>query len=538
MRTLPAALSSVMASLHRQPRYQVLLWDILSSGAPTITSIVNGTAASAFQVDVTAYVHGDVSVSEQGDKRAAQVALTLSDHLGSFDPVSGTYAAYLHENQVVHIRAGDATVTASNYVGLFFGHCRGQAGFHINRQSLQRETTLSLYGRRATPAYVKRRFISPSYGNAVDFGVILRDIARDQMSLAGNELARFPHQLEAVTQFTTNSIVDLSPLEALDKILEAVGLASDFDGDGGLRQINRDLRRAPEKIYPNLHHTMSVEVPASDTETYNSVKIIGLDKYITEIDQPVQDLARATIPVGFWRPTHSVQVVWSKDRSVRAYTTAMQVQTSINETVLFNIGEESYTQVSEYEGKISVSITKFIVGLLLLITIQIALTALIPDKVVVGGVLASFGWTIPFGRIFEGIVIATITYTLSLQSSGEYLIVGSPRLPVFKEISVVLTQEGTPDYLLNQKELQNDWVNTHEHLLQLAMVEILFEVAQGKPRRVTMLDDYTLEVGDIIQIPLGNTPLRLWIESLNRTLSRDAIPTLTLQGYLIPTEGI
>ena len=529
MRTLPPALSAVMTSPVRQPRYQVLLYDILSSGAPTITTIVNGSAASAFQLDVTQFVHGGVSIDEPGDKRASHVTFSLSDHLGSFDPVSGAYAAFMQENQIAHIKLGDATVSTSDYVGIFFGHVRGQVGFSIDRQSLRRETSVSLYGRRATPRYLKRRFTSSTYDAAVDFGTILLDIARNEMSLGGDELSRWPALLGVVTQFSVNSIVDLTPLEAIDKVLEALGMASDFDGDGKLTMYNRDMRQGYQKLYENLNLIGSVEIPQADTETYNSVKVIGLDHRITQMDQPEDALARATIPVGFWRPSHTVDVWWSHDRSMRAHKTVMVIETSVNSGILIHLGQEEYEETSEYGGRISVSIAGFVLTLIFLIGVFLVLMFTIGD-----GVTTAPGVTTPIGSLMQGAVTSLIMMALAIVSSGTYEIRGIPILPVFKEISAVLTVEGTADYLLNQKEIHNDWINTQEHLLDVAMIEILFEVAQGKPREITVVDDYSIEIGDIVQIPLGTNPLRVWIDSLRRTLSRDQVPMLQLSGYLVP----
>ena len=531
MRRLPHGLSAVMTSQQRQPRYQVLLYDILSSGAPTITAVVNGSAASAFQLDVTAFVHGGVSVEEPGDKRASHVQLNLSDHLGSFDPASGAYAAFMQENQIAHIKLGDASVPTSDYVGVFFGHIRGQVGFNIDRQSLQRETTVSLYGRRATPRYLKRRFTSRTYHAAVDFGTILLDIARNEMSLGGQELSRWPALLGTVTQFTVNSIVDLTPIEAMDKILEAIGITSDFDGDGKLKTYNRDIRRGYDRLYANLNLIGSVEVPQADTETYNSVKIIGLDKFITQVDQAEEALARATIPVGFWRPSHEVEVFWSNDRSLRAHSTIMQIETSVNDALIIGLGTEEYEETSAYGGRISVEIGSFLLTLIVVILVIMVISFFTPD------IAPPFGGpNILVGSILQSFALSLILMTFAIQSSGVYEIRGIAILPVFKEISAVLTVEGTPDYLLNQKEIKNDWINSAEHLLDIAMIELLFEVAQGKPREVTVVDDYSLEIGDIVQIPLGTSPLRIWIDSLRRTLTRDQMPMLQISGYLVP-EG-
>lgn len=531
MRQLPDLLSAIMTSPQRQPRYQVVLYDILSSGAPTITQVVNGSAVSAFQLDVTAFVHGGVTVDEPGDRRASHVTFSLSDHLGSFDPVSGTYATFMQENQLAHIKVGDASVSTSDYVGVFFGHVRGQVGFSIDRQSLRRETSVSLYGRRATPRYLKRRFTSRTYDAAVDFGTILLDIVRTEMSLGGDELDRWPALLGMVTQFSVNSIVDLTPLEAIDKVLEALGITSDFDGDGKLKTYIRDMRRGYDRRYANLNLIGSVEIPQADTETYNSVKIIGLDKQITQLDQAEEALARATIPVGFWRPSHEVDVWWSNDRSLRAHNTIMVIETSVNDALIVSLGTEEYEETSPYGGRITVGIANFLLTLIAAIVVVMVASFFVPD------IAPPFGGpNILVGSILQSIALQLILMTLAIQSSGVYEIRGTAILPVFKEISAVLTIEGTPDYLLNQKEIKNDWINSQEHLLDIAMIELLFEAAQGKPRDVTVVDDYSLEIGDIVQIPLGTNPLRIWIDSLRRTLTRDEVPMLQLSGYVVP-EG-
>ena len=531
MRTLAPALATVMLSPQRQPAWQVLAYDVLSSGAPTMSAIIAGSATSAFQLNLTPYVHGGVTVEEPGDKRAAHITFTVSDHLGSFDPASGTYATYMQQHQVVHITAGDTTVPTSQYVGLFLGHVRGQVGFTIDRQALRYETTLSCYNRRAVPRYLKRRFTSQSYGNAVDFATICLDVARQEMSLSGTELTRFPGVLGQLTQFSTNTIADLSPLEALDKILEALGLVCDFDGDGRLRVYSRDLRRAPDKVFANLNLIASIEHPQADTETYNSVKIIGLDKNITELEQPEQALARATIPVGFWRPMHTVDVWWSNDRSLRARHTVLSIESSVNNSLILGLGTESYTETSEYGGRISIGIIGFLLSLIALIGVTLLAGAYLPDALNLTAVQ-----TISVGRVIQSLTIQLALMTVATQSSGVYEVRGVPILPVFQEISATLTVDGTPDYLVNQKEITNDWVSTQEHLLALALVELIFEVAQSSPRNVSLVDDLTLEVGDMIQIPLGAAPLRLWVESLRRTMTRDQVPLLDITGFKVP-EG-
>jgi len=411
-------------------------------------------------------------------------------------------------------------------------------GFTADRQALTYATQLVAYGRRATPKYLKQQFTSATYGKRVEYADICRDIAVDQMSLSLGELERFPTGLGKVTQFASNSIVDLTPLEALDKILETVGQVTDFDGEGRLRTYSRDVRRGVDLALPDQNRLFAYRVNQAEIEVFNRVSITGLDKNITDVEQPEQVLGRATIPVGFWRPTHTVRIPWSKNNSLRARRTQMRILTSVNEAIFGGIGDEDYTEINEFEGEIEVSISEFILILMVLIALLSVGAFLVADPVVTGGVIAQGGETVPWlgGSLFQGIFLTLITYTLSISSSGVYEIWGVPVIPVYKELTSVVTRTGVPDYLEHQQEITNDWLNTVEELTEIATMELYWEVGQESPREVDLLDDWRLEVGDILQVPVGGG-IKLWIDSLSKTLGREAMPVLRVVGHKVP-EGV
>ena len=531
MRTLTTAALSAFAAIMRQPRYQVLLWDILSSGAPGLSTIVTGSAlsaASAYMLDVTSNVVDPITLEEPGDKRAATVALTLMSHTPAFDPTSGANAAWIREMQVVQVKEGDALLSSGDYVTTFTGHIRGQVGYTLDREAITKTTSLTAYSRRATPRFLKRTFVSQNYGRLVDFGTILQDIGLDEMGLSAEERSRMPRLLGKVTQFAYNTIADLAPLEAIDKILETIGHVVDFDGDGRIRTYNRNLRRTPDILYENLDLVSRVSIPPSEHEAFNSVRVVGLDSQVTVVEQPDQTLVRLTVPVGFWRPTHTVDFTWSRGDTLRCQTTTFVIQTSVNDHLLLNIGDETYQQTSDFGGTITVEIVKFILGFITLIVIILLVKAAVPDICSLPGTP-----NIPVGRILEAIVLQLILLTLAVSSSGVYEIHGRPLLPVFKEITVEMTKEGTPDYLLNQKELRNDWLNSEVVLAEIALLELIFEISQAFPREFTILNDVRLEVGDLVELPIGNG-MRIWVESFRKTLSRDQVPLLEVAGYLAP----
>ena len=535
MRTVSLAMKTLLQSSVRQYRYRLEMFDLLSSGAPTLAAIVAGTATSTTHpnhyLDVTQYTEDGVSWEEPGDKRAGRISFSLVDYTNRFDPDIGSNAAFMQIGQLVRVVEGDVTLASADWIITATAHIRGQVGFVQNRQTLRYDAQVVAYSRRATPRYLKQSFISQTYGAGVDYGLICSDVAAREMSLSATEFARFPASLGKVTQFKSNSIVEMTPLEAIDKLLETVGQVSDFDGAGVLRSYSRDIRRAPDKTYQTLDLIFSLIAQQSEIEAYNSVSVTGLDKNITEVEQLHQTLGRATIPVGFWRPTHTVKVPWSRDLSVRAKDTILVILTSVNASLFAPLGDESYQQLSDFQGQISVDMTQFVATMVIMIIVTLAIYAAIGDIVVP---LANI--TIPVGKIIEAVLLMEIFLLFGTTSSGVYEIQGTALIPVFKEISSVVTQSGLPDYLIHQKVIRNDFINTMEELLELAKLELLWEVAQASPREFEILNDFELEIGDIVQLPIyGGT--KFWIQSLSKTFAREQIPIVRVSCIKLP-QGV
>jgi hypothetical protein len=536
----------VTTSSVRQPRWRVELYDVLS-GDLSLAQVVAGTYPlpalidTGHALDVTAAVADGLTLEAAGDKRADRLTGTLVEYTPRFDPYAGTAAKFLQPGQVVRVLEGDGSLDPSDWVYTFTGHIRGSVGFTRDRRSLQYQTALVAYGRRATPRYLKQTFTSKTYGAAVDYAVICNDVAAQQMGLSGAEVARFPVSLGKVTQFKANSIVEMTPLEAIDKILETVGQVSDFDGQGVLRTYSRDVRRGPDLVYDTLDLVFALRVAAQEIEIYNSVSVTGLDKNLTEVQQPSQSLARATIPVGFWRPSHTVTVPWSRDRSVRARPTALVIQTSVNDALFAPLGHESYQQLSDFDGRITVDISTYVYTLVAMITITLAIkaataddigpTPVLVDTLTGKGTTLPGGETIPVGRLAEAALLAEIFLALGTVSSGVYEIQGTTLIPVFKEISSVVTQVNVPDWAVHQKAIRSDWLNTFEELTAVAQLELLWETAQASPMTVELLDPYSVEVGDLLQLPDGR---KLWVDSWRKTLGREQVPVLEVSGNIVP----
>ena len=526
----------------RQFRFKVVMYDIVS-GNFNIAQIIDGTytdeslIGSGNAKDVTAYVMDGLVIEDPGDRRAQRLSMSLMDQQGSFNPDGGQYSKYLLEGQVIRVIEGDASLNEAYWICTFTGHVRGQSGFEWDRDSLTYNAYITAYGRRSTPSFLKQKFVSNNYGRNRDYGDICRDICVTNMNLQNSEISRLPEELGKVTQFLANSVVDIAPLEALEKIYETTGNVPEFDADGVLRIYSKDIRRGTDRTYTSLATIFNYRVPNSEIETYNSVSFIGLDKNITEIENPESVVATAVIPVGFWRPTHKVPIIYSHDRKTRVRNAHMLVKVSVSDGLIVDMGSESFRAIDEYSSEIRVSIDDYLATLLIICAICGGVAAAYPDLVVVVsvGFLGSVGsgYTIPVGRIAQGVFITLAMLTLSISSSGSYEILGNTITPVYKELNAIVSLSGTPDYLFNQKEIRNDWVTTEEELKELAMLELIWETAQAHPREVALLNDWALEVGDIIQIPLQGG-IRLWVDSIKKTITRGQIPIMEITGYKIP----
>jgi len=539
MRLLNSDARNVLTKSVRQFRFKLQLFDVLT-GSLSMAQIVNKTftfntmSAAGTALDVTEFTHDGVKWDDPGDRRAQKLSFQLSDLLGKFDPDVGQHAKFMMAGQVVRLIEGDESMDEDDWITTFTGHIRGQVGFSVNRDTLEYQAEVTAYGRRATPKYLKQTFISKTYNKRIEFANICNDIAREQMNLTGDELERFPSSIGKVTQFAANSIVEMSPMEAIEKILEAVGRVPEFDAEGKLFTYSRDLRRGPNKVFNDLSLIYYYRVPVAEIEAYNSVSVIGLDKNITEIEQPEQAVARATIPVGFWRSSHKVKLPYSKDLKTRVRNAKMLVQVSVNDHLLLSLGDEDFVALSEYEGQIEVSIDDFIITMVAIIFVAGVTAAALPDEVTVISFGVGGGITIPIGRIAQGVAIQLAMMTLAISSSGQYEIRGNVIVPVYQEINAIVTNSNTPDYLLHQKEIRNDWVNTEEECKELAILELLWETAQESPREVGLLNDWSLEIGDVIQLPVAGG-IKIWIESMRKTIGRGIIPVLEISGYRVPS---
>lgn len=527
MRDLSASMQIATTAAYRAPRFKVYLWDTLSTNAPNMQAIVRGLADTDFRLEVTENVENGLRIQDPGDRRASRLTMSLVAPDNRFNPDGGGFARFIQEGAIVRVLEGDAHVPEDEWVWTFTGHVRGQAGFSFSRDAIDRKTEITAYSRLANPKYSKMTFTSRTYGRFTDYGQIILDILLNVMGLTPEEVSRIDTSLGKVTQFSSSSIVGLTPLEAIDKILETVGYFGDFDGEGIFRFVDRDMARSADKVDPDIIcFIQSFRVPSADVNVYNSISVIGLDKNITETEHPGEDLATAQLQAGFWRPRESVIVEWSKDRSARAKDTEVEIITSIQDTLMFGgLATEEYNELDDFSGRIQVDITNYLGTLLIAIGVTFALQAALGDTITFPG-----GLTIPIGRIVQAVTSQLIFRTLATVSTGQYKVVGTLLIPVFKEISVVVTQEGVPDYLLNRKEIRNDWLNEQEELLDVAQRELMFEYAQGKPRQLSILNDLNLEIGDIIYVPFGGG-LRLWIESISKTITRDEIPVMDISAY-------
>ncbi len=116
--------------------------------------------------------------------------------------------------------------------------------------------------------------------------------------------------------------------------------------------------------------------------------------------------------------------------------------------------------------------------------------------------------------------------------SAQYEIWGTPYDYAYLEKQSVAIEEGLEYWLENEKEIKNDFIDTHDQADTIAVTELIWEKSLSRPRRIAIEDDPALEVGDIVALPDGRKVL---VTALNKKIKRGEVPTLVIDGGKVMT---
>jgi hypothetical protein len=466
----------------------------------TVVDVIDGAATGS--LDLTPYV-----VTARMSSRNLNVTVTWDN--------TGTFVA----NQP---QPGDIVEVVEN--GLQLAIMFVEELNNYNEERGNRVLSIVCRARDSVGPWRTRRYLSPRFQQGNTLAGAIRDVLVDQ-NLTTKE---FDVPLTGHTIPHTNvQFADITPWRALESIGLAVGRSPFTDARSRIRFYDRAVDRVADiKLTDDdvIRITGGKARPA-----LSAYRLKWLDRNLTKVTQQNQLLGTETITAGFFKRTQRRDIYWSDDRRARAQNTTMRVIQSINSGII-NVGSEDYAEQDRFHGQIEVEVDAFVAGLATASLVAMLALDYTPDGVVVAGIGASTGITVPQGRVIRGIAEASLLLIMMSIGVGSYEVWGEPYDYVHAINRTEAFDENAPVWMDNVEEDENDLVYDETHAQQIAVRELLHRVASQQKWDAVITDDPRIEPGDILELPDTS---RLYVTDYDRTLTRGSESTLKVSGFRV-----
>ncbi|MBM4286888.1 MAG: hypothetical protein FJ135_01850 [Deltaproteobacteria bacterium] len=530
MRFISPAFQDVIAARQRRPAYRIYAWDPSQVAISEIASAPsNRHATIPVPFDLTPYA-SEITWSDR------QLSFTLADPGDLFHPDTGPYRDHLKDAAIIRLVEGDEALDEEDWITTFTGQIHGQIGWKKGRRTGQTIAKVTVFNRGETQAFKRRKITSKEYTVGTDIGIALYDICETFMGLTPKEI-RLTEVVGRQFKHKVNQLAQVTPWEGICSILEVVCYQPYFDGEGKLAYVNKNLNRHPDLVLSDYTTFVETEIPERTQDAINKVKVTFLDSNLERVDSPYQQLGTAQVTTGFFSMGETLECWWSSDHKQRASGTSMRVVKSVNSGLL-PVGTESYRQMDEFHGVITVEINVWVPILATVCLAEYLILAHIMDKVAggqpvacppgggIGGTLP-FGMTIPWGRVLQAQALIGILLIMMSIGSAQYEVWGTPYDYAYLEKQSIAIEEGLDYWLENEKEIKNDFIGTHDQADTVAVTELIWEKSMSLPRRIVIEDHPALEPGDIVALPDGR---KMVVTSLSKKIKRGEVVDLTLDG--------
>lgn len=477
-------------------------------------------------VTVSMYALG-VSLSDVAQE-VAVVDLDLTPFATSVrqsqDELSVSLAWHLELYGAAQPKARRPISVAVNGVLLFVGLIENVNDYRLSTGT--RTMSLTARTRDATPAWREAPRVTKDYPQGTRLDVIARDVA--EMLLSPGEVL-LP-TLGVSTPQSTTQLAELSAWAMLEALLLPAGYTPAIDALGRLFTWSRDVRR-PTDIRLTEDRLLEVSGGRS-TPAVTRLQVKWLDPVMTRVEQQDRALAHANITAGFFQLKQEQEVWFSDDRTQRARDTHLVIRQSANSGLL-NFCDEEWEVIGaiggegDLHGKILVTTSVWAPVLATAALGTMLNASTIPDGVASVGA----GVTIPQGRVVQAVAEAAILLIMMSIGTGSYEVWGVP-------YDYVNARNTTEAYDLNAaagddkpQSIESDFVMNEAHAQAIAAREFLFAALSANSFGLTMVDDFRVQVGDILELP---DETRVFVTGFDRNLSHGAPATLQVQGFQIP----
>lgn len=393
----------------------------------------------------------------------------------------------------------------------------------FNLSSGTRKLTVVSRPLDASPKWREVKRVTPVYSIMTMYSYICEQVG-DALGLpeAGMDFKN----VVGYTARSSTQLAEMSAWQMLTLIMQTSMQEPYFDRYGVLRTISRDTSRPADIVIDNdgLLNVSWSKSRASITE----YMVKWLDPNTTEVSQEGRKLGGATITAGFFQLKQDQDVYFSDDRTQRAKKTYMVVKQSANSGLL-KVCDEKYKQKDYLHGKITLITSAWVPALATASIAAMIFAAKIPDKVIVFGVGASAGITIPVGRIIHAAAEAVIMLTMMSVGTGMYEIWGTPFDYVHARNRTSAYNQNAESWEENITSVDNDFITDEQTAHSVAVVELVYAYrASSYSYNIDIVDDPRIDKGDILQLNDGS---RVYITDFSRDLTPGSPAILKVTGF-------
>ena len=388
---------------------------------------------------------------------------------------------------------------------------------------------VSFRARDRLPAFREYRRMTGLYSVGTEIAIIAQDVAK-AVGLSPSEYD-LP-STGVILPHDTAQLADLTAWDMLEQILFPALRTPFVDARGVLRTITRDIT-APPVVELALDQVVSIS-SGSGRSPLTNFRLIWLDPTLTKVHQQERVLTSVTLTAGFFSLKQTKEVTYSQDGRLRADDVRMVVRQSVNDGGIGGIvpvGVEEWIPTSDRGGRLEVTATGFQQGLAVGGLGALTAANFIPEPVVVGGLLASTGFTIPEPRaVAKGIAESAMWLAVLSIGQGIYDFVGRAWDMVHALNEAEAYDQGADPWIQKREELRSDFIMDESHAISLAQNELVFRLCRSAEVPLEVVDDLRYEPGDVLGLPDGR---RYYVLGYERELSRGAEPVLNLQGFFL-----
>ena len=525
----------------RSPAFSVFVYDIRSMMNTVADVVLDGSVDAnpaglhdlTGPLDITGLVKS-IKVQENGGDYVASgipnsnIQATLLDPDGIFNPNATRTdplapGRWFRRGNIIRIRVGDEQVPEAEWVDKFFGRIKGQVGYDSSRVNNRRELTFKAYGREANFIGIERTSTEWKNDGTLYFDMA-EDVATGEMGLSLGEMDWAGFGTTALLHGSL-TLAKEPAMSMLAKILFVDGLLPKFRGDGRLVTTSGLVTASSSRFYSSNNPIRTLSQPQAEVQPADAIKVVGLSAVQARIDQPLQVIGELSVTTGYFTQDEDLYIYWSDDRTALADRVQVRTIKSVNGGMTLLGGGERYFPITSPSpnstGTIGFRITidtgyaPYVA--IFLLTVYVVLS-FIPDLIVGFGIGAISGVTISIGRVIAAGALAAAMILMTKVGRGQYRFEGEPFEYVFAEIPERAAVNGISEFELTEIEVFNHLVADAEVGKVIAREILKRQQARGRPRRITMLHDPSLEPDDTFE--LTETGDRYLVESISYTLER------------------